>query len=157
MNTNGNMRINVPKIVHEVIDGETIILNLDNGNYFSLDGTGADIWGLIDSGVSVNGVIERLQNVYKADHEVIKDAVHRFVAEMLQEGLIVHNETGHSAGPGAGDAKTGPGITADKPDFHVPALNKYNDMQDLLLLDPIHDVDEAGWPTAKQDQSSKKK
>ncbi|KPK03025.1 MAG: hypothetical protein AMK71_00285, partial [Nitrospira bacterium SG8_35_4] len=111
MNTNGNMRINVPKIVHEVIDGETIILNLDNGNYFSLDGTGADIWGLIDSGVSVNGVIERLQNVYKADHEVIKDAVHRFVAEMLQEGLIVHNETGHSAGPGAGDAKTGPGIT----------------------------------------------
>ena len=32
----------------------------------------------------------------------------------------------------------------------APVLNKYSDMQDLLLLDPIHDVDEeAGWPTNK--------
>jgi hypothetical protein len=27
----------------------------------------------------------------------------------------------------------------------------YEDMQDLLLLDPIHDVDETGWPARKQD------
>ncbi len=27
-------------------------------------------------------------------------------------------------------------------------MNKYTDMQDLLLLDPIHEVDETkGWPT----------
>jgi hypothetical protein len=33
-----------------------------------------------------------------------------------------------------------------KPSFNPPLLNKYSDMQELLLLDPIHDVDEAGWP-----------
>jgi hypothetical protein len=26
-------------------------------------------------------------------------------------------------------------------------LGVHPDMQDLLLLDPIHDVDEVGWPT----------
>jgi hypothetical protein len=30
--------------------------------------------------------------------------------------------------------------------FELPAMEKYGDMQDLLLSDPIHEVDEAGWP-----------
>jgi hypothetical protein len=30
-------------------------------------------------------------------------------------------------------------------------LNKYSDMQELLLLDPIHDVDDAGWPKPNPD------
>ena len=38
---------------------------------------------------------------------------------------------------------------AVKQPFEAPILNKYNDMQELLLLDPIHDVDEAGWPNTK--------
>jgi len=36
MNTNGHIKIKIPQVVHETIDGETVILNLDNGNYFSL-------------------------------------------------------------------------------------------------------------------------
>jgi hypothetical protein len=34
--------------------------------------------------------------------------------------------------------------------FAAPALNTFSDMQELLLLDPIHEVDEAGWPVARQ-------
>ena len=33
--------------------------------------------------------------------------------------------------------------------FNAPVLNKYTDMQDLLLLDPIHEVDATGWPSIK--------
>jgi hypothetical protein len=29
-------------------------------------------------------------------------------------------------------------------------LQKFTDMQDLLLLDPIHEVDESGWPRVPQ-------
>jgi hypothetical protein len=31
-------------------------------------------------------------------------------------------------------------------EFHAPVLQVYSDMQDLLLLDPIHEVDATGWP-----------
>jgi hypothetical protein len=37
----------------------------------------------------------------------------------------------------------------DKPPFEMPKLSKYTDMEDLLALDPIHEVDEMGWPNAK--------
>jgi hypothetical protein len=30
-----------------------------------------------------------------------------------------------------------------------PVLERYTDMQELLFLDPIHDVDESGWPHRK--------
>jgi hypothetical protein len=33
--------------------------------------------------------------------------------------------------------------------FTPPALTKFTDMQDLLLLDPIHDVGSGGWPAKK--------
>jgi hypothetical protein len=26
---------------------------------------------------------------------------------------------------------------------------KYSDMEDLIMLDPIHEVDESGWPHPK--------
>jgi hypothetical protein len=34
----------------------------------------------------------------------------------------------------------------DRPVFGQPVLEKFTDMADLLLLDPIHEVGEAGWP-----------
>ena len=30
------------------------------------------------------------------------------------------------------------------------AFTRYTDMSDLLLLDPIHEVDEQGWPALRQ-------
>lgn len=41
----------------------------------------------------------------------------------------------------------------DKLHFEEPIFHKYTDMEDLLLLDPIHDVDETGWPKPHQDDT----
>jgi hypothetical protein len=42
-----NFTIN-KNIAHEIIDGEAIIVNLENGNYYSLNKTGAEIWNFIE-------------------------------------------------------------------------------------------------------------
>jgi hypothetical protein len=41
-----------------------------------------------------------------------------------------------------------PGASLAKYDgsFEPPKFTKFNDMQNLLLSDPIHDVDATGWP-----------
>ena len=50
MGGNGDrLKINEPTIVHENIDGETVILNLDSGNYYSVVDAGARIWGISGS------------------------------------------------------------------------------------------------------------
>jgi len=41
--------------------------------------------------------------------------------------------------------------SAERPPFTKPELHKFTDMQDLLLFDPIHEVDESGWPNVGLD------
>lgn len=47
-----------PDIVSEEIDGEVIIVNLRNGNYYSLSQSAAVVW----SGIQEHATLERLQH-----------------------------------------------------------------------------------------------
>ena len=154
MNTNAHIKINTPNIVHETIAGETVILNLDNGNYYSLEGISAQIWGFIEKIAIVKDVIEKLQDDYEGDNAEIKNAVNKFVSELMQEELIVADDVEAPEGFNEFKTQNESERKEKKPEFEIPTLNKYTDMQDLLILDPIHEVDEAGWPTAKQDLST---
>jgi len=144
-------RINSPKVVHETIDGETVLLHLDNGNYYSLDGVGANIWGLIDRSVHVGSIIEWVTGRYRGDRGEIEKALYQLLNELQQEDLIVTDETsGYEKDVDHSDY--GSVNQSEHPEIFVaPVLHKYTDMQDLLLLDPIHDVDEVGWPSSRDD------
>jgi hypothetical protein len=150
MNSNDRLRINTPNIVHETIDGETVILNLDSGNYYSLVGVGAQIWGFLESGTPVRDIIERVKCNYESDGTDVDEAVNTFVSELCKEGLTVPDKADTNAGFRWPAEKMALSVNGGKQSFTAPVLNKYSDMQDLLLLDPIHDADEeAGWPTNK--------
>ena len=144
-------RVNSPKVIHETIEGETVLVNLDSGNYYSFDGVGVDVWNLIETGIDGGGIIEAIAQRYAGERETMEQAIYSFMKELEQEALIVMDgDMGCEKVTGAGannDVRTGD----TRKSFEVPILNKYTDMQDLLLLDPIHDVDESGWPSAKND------
>lgn len=146
-------RVNSPKVIHETIDGEAVIVNLDSGNYYSLDKVGAKIWNLIEEKVSIGGIIEIIANRYDAKKEEIVKAVNHLINELQQESLVVADGSEKSVNEESRlqDAtESSEKLTG----FEEPMLFKYTDMQDLLLLDPIHDVDETGWPHLKPTSSS---
>ena len=145
-------RTNVPKIIHETIEGETVLVNLDTGNYYSLDGIGADVWGLMEKGIHLGGMIDWISERYEGERMDIEKALFRLIEELQCEELIVPDGT---RDPGI--AMDQSGVSKDSPgeqlkNFVPPVLHKYSDMQDLLLLDPVHEVDESGWPNVKPDK-----
>ena len=140
---NQRFRINTPTVTHETIDGEAVIINLDSGNYYSLVDAGSLIWALVDRGASANEVQDLLQQSYQGDATDIDRGVQELLAQLQQENLIVPVDEAAAADL-AGVLPSSNGH--EKPSFNAPSLNKFSDMQELLLLDPIHDVDEAGWP-----------
>ncbi len=147
MSPNDRFRINTPKTSHETIDGETVIINLDSGNYYSLIGVGADVWRFIESGATVGEIIEVINHQYEGAH--IENDINRFIAELQEEDLIVHDKERRPESNGEINTQIEIETGKKRPIFEAPILNKYTDMQDLLLLDPIHEVDETGWPTPK--------
>ncbi|HKY63449.1 MAG TPA: PqqD family protein [bacterium] len=140
-------QVNAPKVISETIDGETIIINLESGNYFSLNASGGTLWQGLAGKASRAAIVENLCRLYNLKIKDAQSDVEEFFSRLLQENLIVGRE-GH--GPGAGAES--PSRSDSRP-YEKPTLLKYEDMQDLLLLDPIHDVDEAGWPMTKQNAS----
>ena len=141
-----HFRANTPQTIHEVIEGEVILVNLETGAYFSTDLAGAAVWQAILRGLSEEEIIAQLTAQFSGEAEEIHAGVQALIRELLSEGLIVPDA--------AVEASTATPTTtmpdSAKPRFVAPMLHKYTEMADLLLLDPIHDVDDSGWPAAKE-------
>jgi hypothetical protein len=138
-------RINVPQVSSETIDGEAIIIDFISGAYFSTDKLGAVIWEKLKVGLSPEHIVSEIKEHYPDRGEECVRTITHFIAQVESEKLVVadsaENNTAAAANP---DQAFYPDI------FVAPVLNKYTDMQDLLLLDPIHETDDQGWPVRKK-------
>jgi hypothetical protein len=125
-----------------MIDNEVVIIDFETGSYFSLEGAGAAVWACIEDGAALGEIVKFVAARHSGSRAQVETAVSRLIAELQQESLVLADglkPSGLPAAPVEDGAAAGPWVG-------MPALHKYTDMQDLLLLDPIHDVDEAGWP-----------
>lgn len=118
-------------MIDEVFDGESVIVNLDTGTYFALSPAATSLWSLIADGRSVDSLV--------ASTGADKGDVTALLDQLIAEQLVVPAAT--DAGPANGSELAEGAIT----------IEKFTDMQSLLLFDPIHDIelDGSGWPTAE--------
>jgi hypothetical protein len=141
-------RVNRPHVVMESFDGEVILVHLEFGTYYSLQGSGEEIWNLIENGLSVEAISGRFVADCEGRAEEIRRSVQNLIDELATEKLIVP-----VAATEAMVCPEPPSSAAEpRRPFVPPVLERYTDMQDLLLLDPIHDVDESGWPVRKAEE-----
>jgi hypothetical protein len=133
---------NTPALTSETFDDEVVIVNFDSGKYHSLQGSAARIWQWFGNAPALSAVLERATVSFDGDGREIAAAVAAFVETLRGEGLLVPATADAPSGHAAADTR---GVEP----FAAPVLNTFSDMQELLLLDPIHEVDAAGWPVAK--------
>jgi len=149
MHSGMRFRINKPKVILESFEDEVVIVNLDSGNYFSLDRIGGQIFDLLECGASVMETAKAISSSYMGNQDHIRKEVSALVDRLICEELIVpltaESESAVAAVPCDSNGSKLPPAN-DRGPFEPPVLQKYTDMQELLLLDPIHDVDDAGWP-----------
>ena len=70
------------------IDHEIVIMRLDNGEFFSLSGTGAAIWRLIDGTRDRAAVIAAAAGQFDAPEDEIAGDVDEFLATLRETGLL---------------------------------------------------------------------
>lgn len=135
-----HLRVNAPQVIHETIDDEVIIINLATGNYYSVKGSGADVWDVIQQspGLTAHEVVAVVAGRFGKAATEVDEHVTSFLGDLRTEGLLA--EDAEPATVSAASAATGSG------EFEQPVLEKFSDMQDLVLLDPVHEVDATGWP-----------
>jgi Coenzyme PQQ synthesis protein D (PqqD) len=131
------LRLNSPAVITESIDGEALVVNLESGCYYSLRGPAEEIWTLLLAGATAEEAAAAIAPAYGTNPETARSGVDALLEQLLADALVVDRED----------------VTPDDTPvlrggaWAQPALEKYTDMQELLALDPVHDVDaEAGWP-----------
>lgn len=141
--------VNLAHVVHETIDGETILIHLGTGTYYSLDGVGAELWQLLADGREREELLAWLDAGYDADAGELERSLDALVRELLQEGLLTPEEI-EGTPPAAAQGRPAPAPEGTRAQFVAPVLRKYTDMQEFMLVDPLHDVEaDAGWPHVK--------
>jgi hypothetical protein len=144
--------VNSPPVVHESFGDEAVIVNLNSGAYYSLDKAGLAIWNLIARGASIGEIVDQISGRYTGARAEILAAVGELISSLQREELIQPTTQAERRASIATDANSNGG---EKFAFEPPLLNKFTDVEDLLILDPIHDVDAAGWPQPRSNNSKR--
>lgn len=135
------LRPNSPPVVHETVAGETVIVELDSGSYYHLAGSGSYLWELLAGGRDTGATADALADHYDLATEDARAAVDALVDELRRERLVVDAVGTEAAAATDPETPSGP--------YDPPLLTKHDDMQELLVLDPVHEVDETGWPARR--------
>ncbi len=129
------LRVNRPDVIDEDFDGEAVVLNLLSGLYFSFNDTATRIWHAFDEPRDFDDVVKTF-GVAVRETEVAE-----FLERLLIEELLIAD-----GAPEPSNAL--PTLDPTTVPAGIPEFERFNDMQDLMLLDPVHDIDLAGdgWP-----------
>ena len=135
MDSETSYRVDTGNVVHETIEGEVIVIHLLNGSYYSLGGGGPEIWEHLLRGASAGQIAATIPSDGATESDV-SAAVREFMESLAGDGLIVAEPSTNGHGP----PERAPGA------WVPPVFERYTDMKDYFLLDPIHEVDATGWP-----------
>lgn len=85
------------------VDRTIVMLSIDQGMYFGLEGTGPRIWALLEQPRSPAQLCEELLNEFDIDPDDCQREVLGFLEELRDAQLIrVHDEATGSARPSSG-------------------------------------------------------
>jgi len=124
--------INRPSVIFDTQGEETVVIDLATGRYYRLDGPSTRVWRLFEGAVELPALAEA-----SGDASTVRPRLERVVEELRDAGLLRPANDDDAAG--AIEPWTFDGFT----------LEVFTDLEDILCLDPIHEVDaERGWPHA---------
>lgn len=127
-------RLNAPTCIAEAVDDDLIVINLVNGKYYNMRGSSALAWEALLEGCTPNQLLRANQ---WTDAET--QAFGAFVQLLVDESLMVeHGPAGESA------SSVSIVLSEDPAPFQ---MDVFTDMEEMLRLDPVHEVDaNVGWP-----------
>ena len=124
-------------------DGQLIVLNFDTGAYYSFNSLASMVFRDLIAGYEKNKIEQMLEQFAPA--EDVKLQLSELVDKMLEKELII--SIAESQTPKEPMSFYTESLLEDGFSLHI---DEFMDVADLLLMDPIHEVDpDVGWPQVK--------
>ena len=139
------------RIILERFEEEAVLVNVESGYYYSVSSAGSEILELLEEGLAADDLALALFGDSETLHR-FQIRIAQFVEKLAVEGIVVERDPASSAGPGF---HKGWPLHPDGAGYEPPIFERFDDVRDLLLIDPVHQVDpEHGWPKKRASASS---
>lgn len=144
---NGGMpehRLKPESISAERLDGEVIAIDFTSGKYFSFLGPAAEVMWLLQNEISREHWFPVVSQVFKSppSEEDFNVEMEDFLGQLLALGVIEPSS-------GLTGARTLPPDDCVRGDWSAPLFTLNDDLAELLVIDPIHETGDDGWPATK--------
>lgn len=72
--------------------GEVVILDIEKGIYYGLDGVGADLWARLQSPSRLADLVDHVVNQYDVDRPTAESDIATLLREMFALGLLERHD-----------------------------------------------------------------
>ncbi len=78
----------VKEHLYSTLNGEAVVLNLQNGKYYGFNDVGISIWTVLQNGATVEEIRSALMSEYDIDDATCAREVETFLNSMKKENLV---------------------------------------------------------------------
>jgi hypothetical protein len=79
------------QVMVQRVDGESVLLDIRSGQYFSLNAVGGRVWELCDGATPVSAIVGALCDEYDVEPAVATTDAGDLLAELAGAGLVVEH------------------------------------------------------------------
>lgn len=78
-----------PELLAVDMDGETVMMDMETGNYFGINAVGSHIWEALESENKVGDLIETVNNAFEVQEgDAVADDILAFLGDMVEQQLV---------------------------------------------------------------------
>jgi hypothetical protein len=77
-----------PGMLFNEIDGEVVMLSIENSEYYGMDKVGSRIWQLLENPMSFNELVAKLMDEYDVTEEQCRQETLVFIKKMMAKKLL---------------------------------------------------------------------
>ena len=70
------------------LDGETVLMSLEQGNYYGMDKILSRIWAIVEKPIAVSKICDQLMKEYDVERKTCEDEVLNVLNELAKENLL---------------------------------------------------------------------
>ena len=78
-----------PDLVATDMDGETVMMSIERGEYFGLNSVGSRVWELLARPTSLDELVARICAEFRVDEATCRSDLHTFAEDLLKNGLVI--------------------------------------------------------------------
>jgi len=84
-----SQRVTTPQhVLIQELESESVLLNIDSGNYFGLDAIGRRFWDAITNAESIEIAYEQLLKEYEVDPQQLRKDLNELLLKLTENGLV---------------------------------------------------------------------